>query len=373
MTDNTENQNTIEQPAIAEGSASQETARKRGKIKEVLQKNKGARIALALVALALVACIVLALLGIAPFGTLSGIREEWKTPSYLRDQTINILVCGIAFDSQGDEEHQDRLSDVIMVANFDREAGNVNILQIPRDTYVGDDLVRYGKINGLTNWGYLDGSMEAGVLPLIDTINEQFALPVDNYVLITMEGFRTAVDMLGGVEVTLPEAVDFGNGTVLEAGTHLLDGAMAEQFVRYRDVWTGDIYRINNQRYFMAALMNKLMELDTRTMVSLASAIFPYLETDFTVSEIISLASEARGMSTDNVRLLHVPGEGVSRYGQYGVDVFSVHKQALADMLNEYMRPYSDDVSETELNCIEIQNTTTDYDDEGTILGEIAS
>ena len=342
------------------------------KIKETLKTNKLARIAVIVLALALVAAIVLALLGIQPFGAGIGIRDEWKTPSYLRDKTINILVCGVAFDSQGDEEHQDRLTDVIMVANFDREKGEVNILQIPRDTYVGDDLVQYGKINGLNNWGYKDGSMTAGITPLIETINEQFELPVDNYVLITMEGFRKAVDMLGGVEVTLPEKVDFGNGTVLEPGTQTLDGAMAEQFVRYRDVWTGDIYRINNQRYFMAALMNKLMALETKDLVSLASAIFPYLETNFSLNELITLAREAKSVTADKIRLLHVPGEGVARYGQYGVDVFTVHKQALANMLNEYMRPYSDDIPETELDCIEIQNTTTDYDDEGTLLGEVA-
>ncbi|MEG1417118.1 MAG: LCP family protein, partial [Oscillospiraceae bacterium] len=230
--------------------------------------------------------------------------------------------------------------------------------------------VQYGKINGIHNWGYKDGSMKPGILPLIDTVNEQFALPVDNYILVTMEGFRKAIDMLGGIEVTIPEAVDFGNGTVLEPGTHMLDGAMAEQFVRYRDAWTGDIYRINNQRYFMGALMKRLMATDSKEMVSLASAIYPYLETDFSLNEVITLAREAKGISADKVRLIQVPGEGVQRYGKYGVDVFSVHKKALADLLNEYMRPYSDDISETDLTVIEIKNTTTDYDHAGGLLGE---
>lgn len=363
MTDSTNN--------INEGAESA-APKKSSKIAETLKKNKLARALVWVAALALVAAIAFAILGFKPFGAGGIIRSEWKTPSYLRESTMNILVCGVAFDSQGDEEHQDRLTDVIMLANFDREKGNVNILQIPRDTYVGDDLVVYGKINGLNNWGYKDGSAKGGVSPLIETINDQFDLPVDNYVLVTMEGFRKAVDMLGGVEVTLPEAVDFGNGTVLEAGTHTLDGAMAEQFVRYRDVWTGDIYRINNQRYFMAALMNKFMAMQAKDLVSLASAIFPYLETDLSLNELITLAREAKNVSGDKIRLLHVPGEGVPRYGKYGVDVFSVHKKALADMLNEYMRPYSDDVPETELDCIEIQNTTTDYDDEGTLLGDVA-
>lgn len=348
-----------------------ETAKKGGRVREKLRKNPAARWAVAGIALLLVAAIVVVALGIKPFGAGNTIRDEWKTPEYLREKTINILVCGVAFDSQGDSEHQDRLTDVIMLANFDRESGKVNILQIPRDTYVGDDLVKYGKINGLNNWGYLDGSMEAGVLPLIDTINDQFALSVDNYAMITMEGFRKVVDMLGGVEITLPEAVDFGNGTVLEAGTQVLDGAMAEQFVRYRDIWTGDIYRINNQRYFLAALMDKLLAMDSKTLVSLATAMFPYLETDFSVNEIITLAREVKELSGDDIQLLHVPGEGVSAYGKYGVDVFSVHKKQLADMLNEYMRPYTDDVPETELNCIEIQNTTDAYDNNVESLGEL--
>ncbi|NMA07007.1 MAG: hypothetical protein GX928_04770 [Ruminococcaceae bacterium] len=66
-------------------------------------------------------------------------------------------------------------------------------------------------------------------------------------------------------------------------------------------------------------------------------------------------------MSTDSINVIRVPGEPVSGYGLYGQDVFSVHKKELAELLNKYMRPFSEPVIESELGAIEIQNTIGDY------------
>ena len=146
----------------------------------------------------------------------------------------------------------------------------------------------------------------------------------------------------------------------LTAGEHTLDGDMAEIFVRYRDS-DGDLGRMNVQRYFMAAMLNKALTLSTGQLASLVNAVMPYLETDFTVSEIISLGMTAKSFTADSISTISVPGEGVYPYTRWNLDVWSVHKQALADLLNEHMRPYSDDVPSEALNVIEIRNTKDDY------------
>ncbi len=360
---------------------------KTGSKKKLVLNKRGRRLVFAIIAL-LVIAIVLVLLNLKPAGAGDKIKEEWKTPSYLRDKTINILVCGVDTDVDRSESPDAQESDatlntdVIMLVSIDRETNKATIFQIPRDTYVGEDLVKYGKINGLYGRGYSDGhdpiykEKNPGMACLIETINYQFKLPVDNYVLITMEGFRKAVDMLGGVEVTLDQTLDFklyesDGKTVkenisLEPGTHLLDGISADMFVRYRDA-EGDIGRMNVQRYFLAALMNKALNTSTKDLASLAVAIYPYLETDFSVSELLALVDEAKAMSSESISTVRVPGENVSRYGIWGVDVWSVHNEELAALLNEYMRPYTDDVSETELNTVEIRNTKDDVDSQASL------
>lgn len=364
-------------------------------------KNKKARLLVALIVVALLAATVYAVLNLRLFSDGTAVNENWQTPSYLRDKTVNILVCGVDYDVN-DEEHQEMMTDVIMVVNLDKEADKATILQIPRDTYVGEDVVYTGKINALYNWGnlpadYWDDIPEGtsfGKLPvpdtfgnisaLMETINNQFKLPIDHYVTISMEGFRKAIDMLGGIEITLEEELILqGDGPiqnesgelvdeiVLEPGTHTLNGELADLFVRNRKTYAQqDIKRVAVQRYFFAALMNKATSLSTSELVSLANAIYPYLETDFSIQELLSLAMEAKNLSGDSVTAVRIPVEYIQGYGKFGLDVLTVHRADLADMLNEYMRPYSDPVPETELEVIEIQNEDNSLNDDGATLGE---
>lgn len=343
------------------------------------KKNKKARWLVALIVVALIGALIAVLLNLRIAGAGDMIEDEWKTPNYLRSKTMNILVLGADIDQDRAANEEATSTDVIILVNVDMENDKATLLQIPRDTYVGEDLVEYGKINGLYNRGYKENPEMNGVPALAETLYEQFSLPIDNYVLISMEGFRKAIDMLGGIEITLEATMEFDikdtEGKVIETvvyepGTHLLDSKMAEIFVRNRDYARADIARIDVQRYFLAALMNKATSLETSEMVSLATAIYPYLETDLSIQEILELALEVKGYSGDSITAIRVPGEPVPRYGMYGVDVFTMHKKALADLLNEYMRPHSEPVSETELGVIEIQNTTDILDDEGATLGD---
>ncbi len=330
------------------------------------KKNRKARLLVSGIALLLVVIIVVVVLNIRPAGAGITIDKAFQPPSYLNSKFTSILICGI-----DDEEGRDvKMTDVIMVANFDRERNQAALLQIPRDTYVGENLVYTGKINALYNWGYKDNSRDPGVNCLVETIYRQLKLQISNYVMITMEGFRKAVDAMGGIEVTIDTTIDFENGTVLEPGTHLLDGTAADWFVRFRGYATADIERMNMQRYFMAALLHKLTSMSTIDMASILNTIYAYLETDLTISEIISLASEVKQLSTDAITMVRLPGEPVAKYGYYGLDVWTLHKKETAEMLNKYMRPYGDPVPETELELIELQKTITDYDDPGSNIGE---
>lgn len=351
--------------------------------KEKKKKNIPVRIAVLLLILALIGATIQTVLNMRILdGTNEEIPADFTTPDYLKDKTMNILICGIDTDDtlEGEDARNVNMTDVIMVLNLDREANKATILQIPRDTYVGQDLVPYGKINGLYQWGFTnelpeDETKVAGVNPLVETIYKQFGLPIDGYVLITMEGFRNAVDLLGGVEVVLPddmEPIDIEGFGVFQPGVNSLNGAAAEVFVRNRDYEGADIDRLHMQTYFMEGLMKKLMETSNSELMRLATNIFNELQSDMSVSELLALVNEAKKLDTEGISVIQVPGEPVAGpYGLYNqtVHVYSVHKKELADLLNEYMRPHQEAVHESELEAIEIQNTTnSSYG--ATVLGE---
>ncbi|MGI5889099.1 MAG: LCP family protein, partial [Oscillospiraceae bacterium] len=202
-----------------------------------------------------------------------------------------------------------------------------------------------------------------GINALASVINTQMKLPIDNYVMITMEGFKEAVDAMGGVEVTIDETITFSEEDIMEPGTYLLNGDRAELFVRWRGYSDADIGRMNVQRYFISGLIKKLDSLTTVEMISLVRSLYKYVESDLTVDEMITLASNVKSMSTSDMTLLRVPGEGVNGYGSMQLSVYSVHAEELADLLNTYMRPYSDPVPASELEVVEIQNTSSTWDD----------
>ncbi|MBQ6148169.1 MAG: LCP family protein [Oscillospiraceae bacterium] len=328
--------------------------------KEKKKKNKVARIIVLLTVLGVICAGVFILLHTKPASSGDEIDERLQTPKYLRDQTMTILVAGIDYE----EGRTVANTDVIMVVNIDLQNKKMNALQIPRDTYVGEQLVKYGKINGLYNWGLKDGDGTTGISVLAQVIYDQMKLPIDNYVCIDMDVFPTLVDMLGGVEVTLDEDIVLNEGTVLEAGTHLLDGVTSENFVRNRDYALADITRLKMQRYFFGGLLNKLFSTSKMELLSLITACYDYIDTDFTVQEILQLALTAQNFSASDFQVVRAPGEPVARYGIYGLDVWTLHKEKLANILNEYMRPYTDYVLPEDLGVIELQHTTDILDDE---------
>ena len=104
----------------------------------------------------------------------------------IESERINFLILGL--------DESETLTDVIMVASLDTSDNSVEILQIPRDSYVSDS-IGTGKINGIYTLG--DKDLQP-VQRLIKTIDEQFKLKIDYYGIFTLDAFRNAVDAMGG-------------------------------------------------------------------------------------------------------------------------------------------------------------------------------
>ncbi len=266
------------------------------------------------------------------------------TPKNLKSNSINILFLGI-------DETSDRtakLTDVIMVLNFDLRNDSINILQIPRDTYVGTSEVYTGKINGV----YSAGKNQKGIQGISNVINKTFGLPLDYYVSINMDGFVKIVDTLGGVEMDVPEAFNL-EGIKISKGVQLLDGIKAEKFVRVRSIYNeGDIGRVKAQRIFMAAFADKLLNMGTSNIIKLIPDIVEYTSSNMNIGNISDLAKDLSKVSIDKINIHILPGVSMMNGDQ---SVYSLYKQQTIDLLNNYFRPHTGLVFEDKLNIFQLQ------------------
>jgi LCP family protein required for cell wall assembly len=117
---------------------------------------------------------------------------------------MTILVIGS--DSRSADSNRG-LSDVMRAVRVDFREQKVTALEFPRDLWV--------KIPGIErnlktdrqklNTAFAYGGSDYGPSLLARTLDLNFGLKVDHYVVVNMNVFVDVVDALGGLEVILPE------------------------------------------------------------------------------------------------------------------------------------------------------------------------
>lgn len=255
----------------------------------------------------------------------------------LNENVAYILVCGV--------DLSENLTDVIMLACYDLANNNVNVLQIPRDTFVGTD-VPTGKVNAV--YGHArDG--ESKIKALMRCINQKFGLPVDHYATVTIKGTERIIDIIGGIDIHLERRFKLVDDTgkkdvkkVFEAGDVHLDGQWGTAFIRHRASYDqGDMGRIKAQRSVYAALLKKMTTLDFGQIASLVTQAAGEISTDLTLTEMLGYAQKMRELKLTDVNIMSVPGTAgyYSPTGQ-SLSYYSADKTKLCAMLNEYFRPY---------------------------------
>lgn len=129
-------------------------------------------------------------------------------------------------------------------------SGRTTLVSLPRDSYVGIPGYGQDKLNAAFAFG--------GAPLLTQTVEIATGLHIDHYAEIGFAGFAGVVDGLGGIDVCVPQAInDPLAGIDLPAGCQELNGPEALGFVRSRATAMADVDRMNNQRLFLAALLEK--------------------------------------------------------------------------------------------------------------------
>lgn len=183
------------------------------------------------------------------------------------DDVVNILLLGeenIFGASLG-------RTDAILVASIDKRTGEIGLVSFLRDTYVLINHPKQGKV-----WDRLNAAYSAGGATLMmDTIENNFGVDIDSYVLINFEGFEALIDELGGLKISLtPAESEYLNTTRYisnpterntVAGVQMMSGSQVLGYCRVRKVptangLTDDYGRTYRQRVVLKALFDKYKE-----------------------------------------------------------------------------------------------------------------
>ncbi len=282
--------------------------------------------------------------------------------------SYNVLVVG-----------KDRVgsnTDVIMVVNFNSSTQKINVLQIPRDTYV-EDPINVGqskRINAIYAFAYMknsrsmshsDASHES-VKYLEGTIEDTFGITIDNYFMIDLNGFVKIIDSIGGVKVDVPFDMYYNDNAQnlhidLKKGLQTLDGNQSEQFVRFRNTYVlGDLGRVSAQKIYLSALVEKLLSPDWFTLdklTSVATNLIKYSTTSVTLSDIVGYLKKIDfgTLSDDSITFYTAPGE--SFFTKSGASMYTLYMKESLEIINKAFNLYNVNVTEDHVTLSEQMRT----------------
>lgn len=245
-------------------------------------------------------------------------------------------------------------SDTMMIAHISADRKEVQLVSIPRDTWVpiegysADD--GHGKINAAFAYG--------GPSLAVDTVQDLTGVPINHLAIIDWVGFKDLTTALGGIRIYIPEAFyDTSQEISWEKGWQELEGQRALAYVRTRynlPDESGDFGRIARQQNFMRATMSRLLSSGTMTnplkVTKVINTITKYLTVDETWDngEIRSLALSLRSLRSDDVEFLTAPLGKYDFVGDQSI-VRLAPKQSKAlfealqeDEIDSYLEAYPD-------------------------------
>ncbi|MBQ3436403.1 LCP family protein [Candidatus Saccharibacteria bacterium] len=250
------------------------------------------------------------------FDLLTFVEETYEPLKTDENNRTNILAIGTSgYNMEGDEgngKHDGaQLTDSIMIISLNQETGDVAMLSLPRDLKASPTCTATGKINEVYWCNNLDGDNEqAGAEALMTEVGSILGIDFQYYAHLNWGSLVQIVNILDGITVTLDEDISDYNYTkaVFKAGEeYTIDGEQALGLARARHGTTnGDFTRGASQQKILIGIKNKILEkqLSLTDIIDLASTLGDNLRTNFTISEMKTLAHLTTDFDFENMRQL---------------------------------------------------------------------
>ncbi|MCQ4117909.1 LCP family protein [Rhodococcus tibetensis] len=226
-------------------------------------------------------------------------------------------------------------ADTVMLVNIPADRSRVVAVSFPRDLDVerpvcqgwDNDTGTYSEETFPSAEGDKLNATYAlgGPKCLVKVIQKLSGLKIGHFVGMDFAGFESMVNEIGGVKICTTQPLeDYVLGTVLpQAGTQVLDGKTALNFVRARHVeaeGNGDYGRINRQQRFLSALLRGALSSQVLLNPGKLNGFINAFTRDTFVENIDTKSLVTLGRSLQNVdagavTFLTVPTAGTTEWG----------------------------------------------------------
>ena len=217
---------------------------------------------------------------------------------------INVALFGV--DSRSGLLSDGTNSDTMIVASIDNNNKKVNMVSLYRDTYI--DICNSYNSYTKANAAYAQGGPEGA----LSMLNKSMDLTLDKYITVDFGALIKVIDGLGGIDIEMTaEEAYWTDGYIAETalaagmpiqgpedqlphqkgGTYHVNGIQATAFCRVRYTEGDDFKRTERQRYVLSVIFEKAKTMDMATLSDIADEVFPYVLTNMSLKEMISIGS----------------------------------------------------------------------------------
>lgn len=262
----------------------------------------------------------------------------------------NIALLGI--DSRENDYGSGNRSDTIVIASINEKTNDVKLISVYRDTYLQVKEKGKNTLDKITH-AYAYGGPQNALLAL----NTNLDLNIKEYVAVNFQAVATAVDQLGGITLNIKQSeINYINEYIAEtarvagkkakyitkAGEQTVDGVQAVTYARIRKD-AGDYRRAERTRAVIEAIVAKAKTQNLTQLKNLANTILPYVKTNISTTDIISLIPTAIKVNFTEGIGWPYDNKGKTIDAWYGVpctlesNVERLHKEIFAN--EEYVVP----------------------------------
>ena len=288
-------------------------------------------------------------------------------PASLNENMYTVLVVGL--------DQVSNSTDTMMVGRIDTENHTIDVVSLPRDTLVNVSW-SVKKINTLYSADINTGGN--GIDGLLDGLKDILGFRIDCYAVVDLTAFVELVDAIGGVDYNVPVNMNYYDPTQdlyinIPAGEQHLDGEEALKVVRFRSGYaSADIGRIGTQQDFLKSAASQMLTLGNIPNLPTFIDIFEeYVVTNMSASNLAFFARQFLLCKSEDINFHTLPGN----YGDSikGLSYVSINISEWLEMVNTYLNPYDQDVTEANVNILTHSSSTGFYSTTGYVAGGVDS